>query len=121
VSTTNESYLGCERTWVRRSARSPVKITGQSWTIHRQDQCHMISFVLVFDAEYGKKLGKHAVQFINLDKDVVVAWASMKIWVDLKNVGSCFTCIKGSNVTDLEVLMYHDLLSKLINSRLVSL
>ena len=45
----------------------------------------------------------------------------MKVWVDSKNVGSGFACIEGSIVADLEVLMHHDLLSSLINSKLVSL
>jgi hypothetical protein len=69
----------------------------------------VILFVLVIDGEYGEKLGEHAVRFIDLDKGIVVAWASMKIWVHSKNIGSYFTCIKNSRVADLEVLMRHDL------------
>jgi hypothetical protein len=78
----------------------------------------VIGFVLVFDAENRKELGEHAVRFVNLDENIVVAWASMKIWVGLKNVGSCFTCVKDSVVADLEVLMHHDLEFKLIESGL---
>ena len=81
----------------------------------------MILFVLVIDGEYGEKLGQHAVRFIDLDKDIVIARASMKIWVDSKNVSSCFMCIKGSSIADLEVLIHHDLGKKIIislNSRL---
>src|SRR6266700_265777 len=99
----------------------PGPIADQCQSIHGQDQCHVIGFVLTVGAENGEKLRKHAVQCINLDEDIIVAWVSMKTWIDSKNVGSGFTCIKGSVVADLEILMHCDLLSRLINSKLYGL